>query len=172
MLGTQIYNKSINSIKTLSDGKTLIQNGKITNVDSITTKNQITENMTILNSNGASILISNEEFQTLNGIDITTTIQQQLDDITGVHDDLYTQIATINNEIDVIDGEITTIQNNVSTNSNSINTINGQITTIQSNITTNLNSINTINSALTTIYKITLRPIVTVLVQSILKSHQ
>ena len=165
MLGTQIYNKSINSIKTLSDGKTLIQNGKITNCDSITTKNQITENMTILNSNGASILISNEEFQTLNGIDISTTIQNQLDDITGVHDDIYTQIATINNEIDVIDGEITTIQNNintingeittiqnnVTTNSNSISTINGQITTIQSNVTTNLNSINTINSALTTI---------------------
>jgi hypothetical protein len=120
MLGTQIYNKSINSIKTLSDGKTLIQNGKITNVDSITTKNQITENMTILNSNGDAILISNDEFQTLNGIDTSVTIQQQLDDITGVHDDIYTQIATnsnnisnINTEITTIDGQITTIQNNI-----------------------------------------------------------
>ena len=59
MLGTSIYNKSINSIKTISDGKTIIQNGSITNVDNIVTKNQSCENMTILNSTGESILISN-----------------------------------------------------------------------------------------------------------------
>jgi hypothetical protein len=53
MLGTSIYNKSINSIKTLSDGKTLISNGNISNVNSITTKNQTCENMNILNSDGS-----------------------------------------------------------------------------------------------------------------------
>ena len=83
MLGVSIFNKSINSIKSISDGKTLIQNGDIINVNSIKTKNQTCENMSILNSDGTFVVIANNEFLALNGIDVTQTIQDQFN---SVHD--------------------------------------------------------------------------------------
>ena len=113
MLGVSIYNKSINSIKSLSDGKTLIQNGNISNVDSIKTKNQTCENMNILNSDGSYVIIANNEFLALNGIDTTKTIQDQFNDVHDTTVNFQNEFDVINEEITTINGEITTINNEI-----------------------------------------------------------
>jgi len=138
MLGISIYNKSINSIKSLSDGKTLIQNGNISNVDSIQTKTQTCENMNILNSDGTFVVIANNEFLALNGIDVSQTIQDQFN---GVHD----TIVNYQNEFDVINGEITTINGEITTINNEIANIN---TSHDQQVIINQNAISAIDQRL------------------------
>ena len=80
MLGYEThFERSMNGIKTLTDGKLLIQNGIITDCDVINTKVHNCDNIT-LKTDGNKI-VSNNEFLTLDGINTNTTIQTQIDNI-------------------------------------------------------------------------------------------
>lgn len=102
MLGYSIYDKSINGIKTISDGKIIMNNGVINNIDSIFTKKHNCDNMTL--TDGVKI-VSNNEFLTLDGIDTNTTIQQQLNNINTSSGNLQNQINNINDDLDIVKNE-------------------------------------------------------------------
>ena len=145
MLGYNTYlERSMNSIKTITDGKLIISNGQINDCDMIKTKVHQCDNMTL--TDGVKI-VSNSEFLTLDGIDINTTIQQQ---INYLNNNSSTNINTLQSQIN----NIIAVNNN---QDNSITSLNSSVSNIisvnnsQNNLIIDLsnNKISTINTNLT-----------------------
>jgi len=151
MLGYSIYDKSINGIKTISDGKLLISNGNINNcsnvyADSIDTNNHNCNELSLI-KNG--ITIDTDEFLTLNNIDKTKTIQEQFNNISTVNTNLQNQINVNTNKNVEQDTKILNIETLNTTQNNSITSINSSITSINSTNTTQNTRLSTIeNSAI------------------------
>ena len=151
MLGYSIYDKSINGIKTISDGKLLISNGNINNcsnvyADSIDTNNHNCNELSLI-KNG--ITIDTDDFLTLNNIDKTKTIQEQFNNISTVNTNLQNQINVNTNKNVEQDTKILNIETLNTTQNNSITSINSSITSINSTNTTQNTRLSTIeNSAI------------------------
>ena len=155
MLGYSQFDKSINGIKTITDGKIIIQNGDIKNCNTINTTNHNCNELSLIKD---GITISTDEFLTLNGINTNSTIQSQFNGINTQYNNLQSQITTINNvnleqsaNITVLQGNILTINNINSLQNSNITLLQSNVSTLQSNITSINTLNNTQNTRLTTI---------------------
>ena len=160
MLGYESYfEKSLNGIKTLSDGKTIIKNGTITtnriNSDHLNVDNFMGDAMNAYNLNildvSNNVIISNAEFLTLNGSDTSTTIQDQLEDLKNnvevinnlLGEDLNINIENLGQRLDEIEDDVLLLQTDLDTAEQNINDLTNEVASL--NTKTNFNTLNTQN---------------------------
>jgi len=143
MIGYTKFDKSINGVKVLTDGKLIIRNGDITNCDMFEC-NQM--NVTHIDADNLDELIAVVDTNTNNINTINNTSIPNLQTQITTNTNVITDIS--NNKIPNLQSQITDISNNRIPNLQSQITdiSNNRIPNLQSQITTNTNSINTLKS--------------------------
>jgi chromosome segregation ATPase len=150
-----LKNPTLDGNITLS-GSIIQNSGNNTFYDSTFTDIECSGN--ILTQSLDTSLISNAEFNTLNNIDITQTIQNQLNtintNVTNNYSSIETQITQIESNINNLQTEInnidTTHTGNYTSLQNQINVIDTDITDLQTQVNTTNTNLNTINTNLQT----------------------
>ena len=141
MIGYNNFQKSMNGILTLTDGKVIIQNGDISNVDNINANTITADNIIdiqneIDNHNQNFVNIGNE-LSNINNVEIPN-LQSQITVNTNSINSINTNNINLQIQITTNTNNITDISNNIGTINSSITSINNDISSIEANYLNNI----------------------------------